>query len=62
VDSYLHALSLNPVFGFMGLMVEGFLRHCVLFTSALVVFTTKGHEMGSPVFTRPCLHLRVVVV
>jgi hypothetical protein len=47
---------------FMGLMVGGTLCHCVLFTWALVDFTTKGHEMGFPVLTRPCLHLSVVVV
>jgi hypothetical protein len=47
---------------FMGLMVGGILRHCVLFTWALVDFTTKGHEMSFPVLTRPCLHLSVVVV
>jgi hypothetical protein len=46
VESYLHALLLNPVFGFLGLMVKGIPHHCVFFTSALVGFTTKGHEVG----------------
>jgi hypothetical protein len=31
VDNYLHTLSLIPVSSFLGLMVEDFLRHYVVF-------------------------------
>jgi len=47
---------------FIGLMFGGTLCHCALFTWELVDFTTKGHEMGFPVLTRPCLHLSSMVV
>jgi hypothetical protein len=41
---------------FMGLVVGGFLRHCVSFTWALVDSTTKRHEVDvlfllGPIFT-----------
>jgi hypothetical protein len=46
VKNYLHALLLNPVFVFLGLMVKGISHHCVFFTSTLVGFTTKGHKVA----------------
>jgi hypothetical protein len=54
--------QLCQVSGFYGLVVGGFLRHCVLFTWALVDSTTKGHKVGVLFLTRPYLHLSTVVI
>ena len=48
MDGFPHAFaSYVKSLAFIRLMVGGILRHCVLFTWALVDFTTKGHEMSS---------------